>query len=61
VPAPGRLPGPAAEDLDRRRRLKNPYQAVTPPQAALLRQQHYQLSRVKHVPSLTVFLMTRGS
>jgi mannosyltransferase len=38
----------------------SPYQAVTPPQGALLRQQHYRLSSVKHVNSLTVFLLTRG-
>jgi mannosyltransferase len=36
---------------------KSPYQAVTPAQATLLRQR-YHLSRVKHVRSLTVFLLT---
>jgi mannosyltransferase len=39
---------------------KSPYQAVTPAQAGLLRQ-HYGLSGVKHVPGLTVFLLTRNS
>jgi hypothetical protein len=39
---------------------KSPYQTVTPAQAGLLRQ-HYRLSGVKHVPSLTVFLLTRNS
>ncbi len=38
---------------------KSPYQAVTPAQAALLRS-GYRLSEVKHVPSLTVFLLTRA-
>ena len=38
---------------------KNPYQAVTPAQATLLRQR-YRLSSVKHVRSLTVFLLTRA-
>ena len=39
---------------------KSPYQAVTPAQAALLRPR-YRLSRVKHVRSLTVFLLTRAA
>ena len=38
---------------------KSPYQAVTPAQAKLLRPL-YRLSRVKHVRSLTVFLLTRA-
>ena len=38
---------------------KSPYQAVTPAQAALLRSR-YRLSEVKHVQSLTVFLLTRA-
>jgi len=38
---------------------KSPYQAVTPAQAALLRPR-YRLSGVKHVQSLTVFLLTRA-
>ncbi len=38
---------------------KSPYQAVTPAQAAVLRPL-YRLSRVKHVRSLTVFLLTRA-
>ena len=38
---------------------KSPYQTVTPAQATLLRQR-YRLSRVKHVRSLTVFLLTRA-
>ncbi len=37
---------------------KSPYEAITPAQATLLRP-HYRLSLVKHVPSLTVFLLTR--
>ena len=37
----------------------DPCQAVTPAQAAMLRP-HYQLSVVKHVRSLTVFLLTRA-
>jgi mannosyltransferase len=40
--------------------LKSPYQAIAPAQARLLRQ-YYRLRRVKHVPSLTVFLLTRDS
>jgi hypothetical protein len=40
-------------------REESPYQAVTPAQAALLRR-HYQLSVVKHVRSLTVFLLTKA-
>jgi mannosyltransferase len=40
--------------------LKSPYQAVTRAQAALLRPR-YRLSHVKHVRSLTVFLLTRAS
>ncbi len=36
---------------------KSPYQAITPAQATLLRPR-YRLSLVKHVPSLTVFLLT---
>jgi mannosyltransferase len=38
---------------------KSPYQAITPAQATLLRPR-YRLSLVKHVPSLTVFLLTRA-
>jgi len=38
---------------------KSPYQAVTSAQAAVLRPL-YRLSRVKHVRSLTVFLLTRA-
>ena len=38
---------------------KSPYQAVTPAQATLLRSR-YRLSSVKHVQSLTVFLLTRA-
>jgi mannosyltransferase len=38
---------------------KSPYQAVTPAQAALLRE-HYRLSRVKRVRSLTIFLLARA-
>ena len=38
---------------------KSPYQAITPAQAKLLRPL-YRLSRVKHVRSLTVFLLTRA-
>ncbi len=38
--------------------LENPYQAITPKQAALLRPR-YRLSYRKHVPGLTVFLLTR--
>ena len=38
---------------------KSPYQAVTPAQAKLLKPL-YRLSRVKHVQSLTVFLLTRA-
>ena len=38
---------------------KSPDQAVTPAQAALLRQ-HYRLSFIKHVQSLTVFLLLRS-
>jgi len=37
---------------------RSPYSALTRAQAALLRQ-HYQLSVVKHAPSLTVFLLVR--
>ncbi len=37
---------------------KSPYQAVTPTQAAVLRPR-YRLVQVKHVRSLTVFLLTR--
>jgi mannosyltransferase len=37
---------------------RNPYQAVTPAQAAVLRP-HYRLSLVKHVRGLTVFLLIR--
>ena len=37
---------------------RSPYSAVTPAQAALLRQ-HYRLSAVRHAPSLTVFLLVR--
>jgi mannosyltransferase len=40
-------------------REKSPYQAVTPAQVAVLRPR-YQLSLVKHVRSLTVFLLTRA-
>jgi hypothetical protein len=36
----------------------NPYRAVTPAQAAVLRPR-YRLSLVKHVRGLTVFLLTR--
>ncbi len=38
---------------------RSPYPAVTPTQATLLRQR-YRLSRVKHVRSMTVFLLTRA-
>jgi mannosyltransferase len=38
---------------------KSPYRAVTPAQATLLRQR-YRLSLVKHVESLTVFLLIRA-
>jgi mannosyltransferase len=38
---------------------KSPYQAVTAAQAALLRSR-YRLSYLKHVPGLTVFLLTRA-
>jgi mannosyltransferase len=38
--------------------VKSPYKAVTPAEAALLRQS-YRVSYVKHVWSLTVFLLTR--
>jgi mannosyltransferase len=38
---------------------KRPYQAVTPAQATLLRPR-YRLSLVRHVQSLTVFLLTRA-
>jgi mannosyltransferase len=38
---------------------KNPYYAMTQAQATLLRPR-YRLSVVKHVPSLTVFLLTRA-
>jgi mannosyltransferase len=37
---------------------RSPYSAVTPAQAALLRP-HYRLEYVRHVPSLTVFLLVR--
>ena len=40
-------------------RQLNPYQAVTPSQAAVLRPR-YRLSLVKHVRGLTVFLLTRA-
>ncbi len=40
-------------------RQLNPYQAVTPAQAAVLRPR-YRLSLVKHVRGLTVFLLTRA-
>jgi len=40
------------------RRQLNPYRAVTPGQAAVLRPR-YRLSLVKHVRGLTVFLLTR--
>jgi mannosyltransferase len=40
--------------------LKNPYAAITPAQAALLRPD-YRLSYHKHVRDLTVFLLTRTS
>ena len=39
---------------------KSPYRAVTPAQATLLRQQRYRLSLVRHVRSLTVFLLIRA-
>jgi hypothetical protein len=39
-------------------RQLNPYQAVTPAQAAVLRPR-YRLTLVKHVRGLTVFLLTR--
>ncbi len=38
--------------------LRNPYAALTRPQAALLRGR-YRLTEVRHVPSLTVFLLVR--
>jgi mannosyltransferase len=38
---------------------RSPYWAVTPAQAALLRP-YYRVEYVKHVPSLTVFLLVRG-
>ncbi len=56
----GPAPGPAATlvaRLPQARRL-NPYRAVTPAQAAVLRPR-YRLSLVKHVRGLTVFLLTR--
>jgi mannosyltransferase len=37
---------------------RSPYRAMTPAQAALLRP-YYQVADVKHVPSLTVFLLVR--
>jgi mannosyltransferase len=37
---------------------KSPYEAVTPAQATLLRP-HYRLGYLKHVQSLTVFLLLR--
>jgi len=40
-------------------RQTSPYQAVTPPQAAVLRPR-YRLSLVKHQRSLTMFLLTRA-
>ena len=39
--------------------LKNPYKAVTPAEATLLRLR-YRISAVKHVQFLTVFLLTRA-
>ena len=39
-------------------RQVNPYQAVTPSQAAVLRPR-YRLTLVKHVRGLTVFLLIR--
>ena len=39
--------------------LKNPYQAVRPAEAALLRSR-YRISAVKYVPFLTAFLLTRA-
>ena len=39
--------------------LKNPYKAVTPAEATLLRSR-YRISAVKHVQFLTVFLLTRA-
>jgi mannosyltransferase len=38
---------------------RNPYSAMSPNQAALLRP-HYRIKEVRHVPSLTVFLLVRA-
>jgi len=38
---------------------RSPYSAMTSSQAALLRP-HYRVSGVRHVPSLTVFLLVRS-
>jgi hypothetical protein len=37
---------------------RSPYSAMTPAQAALLRP-YYRVAEVRHVPSLTVFLLAR--
>jgi len=41
-------------------RLKSPYQAVTAAQGKALRAEHYQVTLIKHVQGLTVFLLTRA-
>lgn len=40
-------------------RAKGPYPELTPEQAAVLQEHRYQVSYIKHVPDLTVFLLVR--
>jgi len=40
---------------------KSPFQGMTPGQAAVLQAHQYQLSYLKHVPGLTVYLLVRAS